>query len=112
LSSDVATPTEEKGNPDSVPNSVETGSGKKLGLAVLNDAIESTEKLGVSNPDNETVGDDSVENVPKETLGQENVELDVSTSLGQPAKSSGEEEDVSDERVPSVESDSEKEMDP
>jgi hypothetical protein len=77
----------------------------------LNDVIESTENMGVSNPDNETGGDDSVENVPKETLGQENVEPDVSTSLGQPAKPSGEEENVSVERVPSVESDSENEMD-
>jgi hypothetical protein len=111
LSSDVATPTKEKGNPVSALNSVETSSGKKLGLDVLNDAIESTENMGVSNPDNETGGDDSVENVPKETLGQENVELDVSTSLGQPAKPSGEEEDVNVERVPSVESDSENEMD-
>jgi hypothetical protein len=36
LSSDVATPTEEKGNLVSTLNSVETGSGKKLRLDVLN----------------------------------------------------------------------------
>jgi hypothetical protein len=105
LSSDVATPIEEKGNPVSTHNSVETGSGEKLGLDVLNDAIESTENMGVSNPDNEIGGDDSVENAAKETLGQENVEPDVSTSMGQPAKPSDEEGDVSDDKVPSVESD-------
>ena len=107
MSSDVATPGCAKGKPDSTLISDDLVSGRKLGLEHLNDAIEITENMDVSNPDNETGIDDSVENIPKETDGQDNVGPDVSTYLGQLVNLTGD-EDV----IPIVETNLEEDVNP
>lgn len=81
LTPDVATPVKDQGNPNSTLNFDEPVPSRKLGLEVLNDAIDSTENMDVSKSDNETGGENSIEGGPKETLGQDNVGPDVSTSL-------------------------------
>ncbi|KEH22345.1 hypothetical protein MTR_7g444780 [Medicago truncatula] len=68
LTPDVATPVKDQGNPNSTLNFDEPVPSRKLGLEVLNDAIDSTENMDVSKSDNETGGENSIEGGPKETL--------------------------------------------
>jgi len=112
MTSNVATPGCEKGKPDSTLIPDESVSVKKLGLEDLNDAIESTENMDVSNPDNETGIDDFIENIPKETDSQDDVGPDVSTSLGQLVNPTGDEDVVGDKEEPSVETDPEENVNP
>jgi hypothetical protein len=82
ISSNVATPVCEKGNPDSTLNVDVLISDNKLGSEDLSTVMKHSENIDVDDSGNEIRVDDSVESDPEKIDIQRDVELDVETSLG------------------------------